>query len=306
MRWTAVPFPAKGLLICLYLLPVTDEEPDSDDETETDDQSDADYQPSRVSDGDEQKDEDVPKTDVAAVADYKEENENKNEGVDKKEAQDKEEGLAEVINQGKEGHDEDDLVIIDTADHPVEADRQADKAIDPKKSAIEQQKVLLEGPQEDTKLDKQSDDEAQGQTDKIVAETHAEPTEQLATAAEIVSSPTPKTKRQNTTVAPHSNRNTSLPAPRLAGEINLEMIKYSTDVWYRAHRDIIEFHKELLGWDPEHYMKHCTLPTLSLLPPVPETRLGSNRACSAIAKDLSRRDSDAGRMTCADNIHISS
>lgn len=236
---------------------------------------DADYQPSRVSDGDEQKDKDVPKIDVSAFVDDKEEKKNKDGVVDKKEGQDKEKGLAEVIDGDEEKDEEDDLVIVDTADQSLKEDKQADKVVDPKNDAVEQQKVLPERTQVETKLDKQSDDEAQGQTDEIVEGAYVEPTKQHATAAEIVSSPTPKIKRQNTTVAPHSNRNTSLPAPRLAGEINLEMIKYSTDVWYRAHRDIIEFHKELLGWDPEHYMKHCTLPTLSLLPPVPRDTAGS-------------------------------
>jgi hypothetical protein len=269
------PFRLKAhYLIFLYLLPVTDEEPDSDDQTESDDRSDADYQPSRVSDGDEQKDKEVPKTDVAAIVDDKEDAKNKVEVIDKKEGQDKNKEQTQAINGDEEKDDEDDLVIIDTADQSLKKDKKADKAADPKESAVEQQKVLLEGPQEDTKLDKQSDDEAQGQTDKISEGVHVEPMKQHATAAEIVSAPAPKTKPQNNTVASHSNQITSLSPPKPAGEINLEMFKYSTDVWYRAHRDIIDFHKELLGWDPEHYMKHCTLPTLSLPPPVPGDTAG--------------------------------
>jgi hypothetical protein len=269
------PFRLKAhYLIFLYLLPVTDEEPDSDDQTESDDRSDADYQPSRVSDGDEQKDKEVPKTDVAAIVDDKEDAKNKVEVIDKKEGQDKNKEQTQAINGDEEKDDEDDLVIIDTADQSLKKDKKADKAADPKESAVEQQKVLLEGPQEDTKLDKQSDDEAQGQTDKISEEAHFEPTKQHAIAGEPDSPLTTTTKLENDTEVSHSHQITSLPPPRPAGEINLEMFKYSTDVWYRAHRDIIDFHKELLGWDPEHYMKHCTLPTLSLPPPVPGDTAG--------------------------------
>jgi hypothetical protein len=258
----------------LYLLPVTDEEPDSDDETETDDQSDADYQPSRVSDGDEQKDKDVPKTDVAAFVDGKEEAKNKDEVVDKKEAQGKEKGPAEAISDDKERGDEDDLVIVDTADQSIKEDKQADKVVDPEASEVEQQKVLLEGYQEETKLDKQSDAAEQVQTDKIVEGARVEPTKQHAIAGEPDSPLTTTTKLENDTEVSHSHQITSLPPPRPVGEINLEMFKYSTDVWYRAHRDIIELHKELLRWDPETYITHCALPTLSLPPPVPRDTAG--------------------------------
>lgn len=192
--------------------------------------------------------------------------------MDKKEGQDKNKEQTQAINQGKEGDDEDDLVIIDAADQPGEEDKQADKVIDPEASTVEQQTVVTERTQEDSKLDKQSDEE---QTDKISEEAQFEPTKQLATAAEVDSPPATKAKSQNNTVALHSNQITSLPAPRPAGEINLEMFKYSTDVWYRAHRDIIELHKELFRADPAAYMKHCTPPWVeSLPPPIPGDTAG--------------------------------
>jgi hypothetical protein len=49
-----------------------------------------------------------------------------------------------VINQGKEGDDEDDLVIIDGADQSIKKDKKADKVFDFEASAVEQQKVSPE------------------------------------------------------------------------------------------------------------------------------------------------------------------
>jgi hypothetical protein len=264
----------------LYLLPVTDEEPDSDDETESDDRSDADYQPSRVSDGDEQKDKDVPKTDAAVVVDDKEEEKNKSEVQDKKESQDKDKEPTQVINDDKEKDEEDDLVIIDGADQSLKEDKKAatEEAVDPKGRADDQAEVSLEGIEGHTKFYEQWTAAIRKQIDKLdksVEGAHVKPTKQHATAGEVDSPPITKEKFGNVTGAPSSSLPIGPPLPRPAGEINLEMFKYSTDVWYRAHRDIIEFHKELLGWDPEHYMKHCTLPTLSLPPPVPRATAGS-------------------------------
>jgi hypothetical protein len=106
--------------------------------------TDDDYEPSEVTDGGEQKDKEVPKTDVAAIVEDKEEVKNKGEVVDKKEDQDKIKGPTEVINQGKEGDDEDDLVIIDGADQSIKKDKKADKVFDFEASAVEQQKVSPE------------------------------------------------------------------------------------------------------------------------------------------------------------------
>lgn len=263
-------------MICLYLLPVTDEEPDSDNETVPDDESDADYQPSRVSDDDEQKDKDVPKADVAAIVDDKEEEKNKNEVVDKKEDQDKIKGPTEVINQRKEGDDEDDLVIVDTADQSVEDDKQADKVVDPEKSEVKEDNKSSEGAQEDTQLGQQPGAAVQAQTDEIVEGARVESTKQHAIAGEADSPPTTTTRLENDTGASHPSQISGPPPPRPAGEINLEMFKYSTDVWYRAHRDIIELHKELFRADPAVYIKHCTPPWVeSLPPPIPGDTAGS-------------------------------
>ncbi|KAG7561839.1 hypothetical protein FFLO_02740 [Filobasidium floriforme] len=241
----------------------TDGRVNDDDQIEPDDESEADYQPFRVSDGDEQKEKDVPKIDVAAVVGDKQENKNKEEVTDKKEGQLKDKESTPVIDDDKEKDEEDDLVIIDAADQSLKED---------KKAATDQAELSLEGIEAHTKFYEQWTAAICKQIDKLdksVEGAHVKPTKQHATAGEVDRPPITKANPQNNTEVSHFNQVTSLPPPRPAGEINLEMFKYSTDVWYRAHRDIIELHKELLDCDPEHYMKHCTLPTLSLPPPVP-------------------------------------